>query len=335
MTDFELRPPERVNLADHNTGREHLSHSALGTFLACQQRYGWAYQHRLERAVTAAPLQLGRAFAHALEHGNPDEGERLLREDHADQVQLAAGNPWVTTPDPTQLEINATVVREAARAYLVLYGAHHQTREVELRARIRNPARGGRYSHTHDLLGRVDAVTEDFTTMIEDKLVGQIPRASLAARLRLDRQVSIGAYLIWRTTGTQVREVRYRMTLKPGIRQRKDETFDQYLARIATEYEQRPDHYLVEEIATREPEDFLRLEQELWTWVEQIREARRTGVWPRNTAACHDYGGCAFLPLCAREPGAMNEFREREQRDPRVSAPDAPSVRDEPIKEAA
>jgi hypothetical protein len=115
------------------------------------------------------------------------------------------------------------------------------------------------------------------------------------------------------------------MTLKPAIRQRQNETLDEYLQRIADDYQARPDFYLHEEIATREPDDYLRLEQELWTWCEQIREARRTDVWPRNTGACLDHGGCAFLALCAREPGAIHQFREREQQPP-VGAPAAQGV---------
>jgi hypothetical protein len=111
-----------------------------------------------------------------------------------------------------------------------------------------------------------------------------------------------------------VENVNYRMTLKPAIRQRQNESHDAYLDRIAEEYATRPDHYLVEEVATRSHDDFLRLEQELWEWAEQIRRARRVGVFPRNTGACHDFGGCKYLALCAGEPGAEHQFRVREDR---------------------
>ena len=130
----ELRPPEKINLAAQDTGRDHLSHSAIGTFLSCQQKHHWQYGERLEPAVTAAPLAVGRAFAHALEHGDPDTGERILREDAAIEAERADGNPWITAPDEETVDIQATIVREAARCYLNRYGQHEQTREVELRA---------------------------------------------------------------------------------------------------------------------------------------------------------------------------------------------------------
>lgn len=321
-----LRPPERVNLAGAETGRLHLSHSSLSTFLACEQRFFIHYERRLDPAVTVEPLAVGKAFAHALETGDPSGGAKLLRLHAEKEAERAAGNPWLTVPTENEVAKQAAIVGHAAQAYLAKYGSRGQTREVELRARIRNPAKGGRYSQTHDLVVRIDAVSNDLTALYEDKLVGQIPRASLAARVRLDRQVSIEAYMIWRCFGVLVDRIHYRLTLKPSIEQRvgrllKDgsrkgaETFAEYLARIGEEYATRPEHYLVEEVATRTPDDFLRLEHELWRWAEQVRSARRDGVWPRNTGACHEYSGCRYLAICAREPGAAHQYVVRPERD--------------------
>lgn len=315
QTDAVLRDPERINLAGEDTGRDHLSNYALGTLLTCQQQFAYHYEHRLSPAITKPSLADGRAFAHALEHNDPDAGEVYLREQAAVEKERAADSPWIVAPSDESIETEATVVREAARCYLNHYGAHDTTREVELRARIRNPAPNGRYSLTHDLMCRVDAVSADWLDLYEDKLVGQIPRKDFGQLVRLDRQVSIETYLIWRTQGVLVERVHYRMTLKPAIRQRKGESFDGYLERIAEEYATRPDHYLAEETAQRTEDDFLRLEREMWRWADQLRESRRDGTWPRNTGACRDYGGCRYLALCSNEPGAIEQFIERPRRD--------------------
>ena len=304
-----LRDPELVNLVGEETGRDHLSHSSLSTLLACQQRFHWHYDERLRPAVTKPSLALGRAFAHALEVNDPDEAYLMVKRDAEVEREAAEGNPWIVAPGEDEVAAGAQTAREAARCYLTAYGFHGTTREMELRARIRNPAENGRYSLSHDLLGRVDAVDLEHGVMIEDKLAGQVQRGNLASRLRLDRQVSIGCYLIWRCTGVEIREVQYRITLKPAIRQRKDEAHDDYLVRIAYEYHTRADHYLICEPVTRDRDDYLRLEQELWRWAETVRDARRDGVWPRNTAACLDYGGCSFLAACSREPGWEHQFQ--------------------------
>jgi PD-(D/E)XK nuclease superfamily len=311
MPEFVLREPECVNLAGENTGRDHLSHSGLSTLLGCQQRWFWHYEQRMRPAVTKTSLALGRAFAEALDAGDPDHAYHVVTADAEREREAAAGSPWVLLPAAEDVEVGAQIAREAARCYLGHYGTHDGTRELEMRARIRNPAERGRYSLSHDLLGRVDAADLENAVMVEDKLVGQVNRATLASRLRLDRQVSIGCYLIWRTTGVEVREVQYRVTVKPAIRRRQGESHDDYLVRIAHEYATRPEHYMVCEPVTRTTEDYLRLEQELWRWAETVRDARRDGVWPRNTGACMDFGGCQFLALCSREPGAELQYRQQ------------------------
>lgn len=305
-----LREPERVNLDGQDTGdRECLSHTRLGVFLACNQKYHWNYEQRLEPAVKKTSLQMGAAFAHALEHNDPQAGFQQVMRDHADQTAMYAGNPWVVVPDREAAEIAATTVLAASGAYLRHYGHTDTQREQTLRARIRNPATGA-YSRTFDVQARIDGLAD--TRLIEDKFVGQIDPAT-DRRLLLDRQVTLGCYLLWRCRGIEVSEVAYRMTKKPSIRRRQNESHNEYLERLVTDYIERPDFYLHEFTLTRTPDDFLRLEQELWTWCEQIRAARRDGVFPRNVAACSEFGGCPYLPLCCREPGALHQFAERER----------------------
>lgn len=311
---MRLYPPDLNNLhgTDTELGREHVSHSAIGAWNACREKYRWSRVEGLVPAVTRSSLSTGRAFAHALEHNSPSAGDVFLREQAYVEAEAARGNPWVLAPALEDVDVQATVAREAARAYLAAYGAHQEAREYEARVRIRNP-RTGYPCLTHDLVGRIDAVSRDYSLLIEDKLVGKVDHGTVQSRLWLDRQVTIGCYLIWRTTGVQVTEVKYRHTLKPSIRRRQNESHAEYLQRIAEDYARRPEFYLHEETLTRTPEDFLRLEVELWDWVEQIRGAKRAGVFTRNTGHCRDFGGCEYLPLCAREPGAAHQFVEREK----------------------
>lgn len=309
---FVLREPEIQNLHGTDTGRDHLSHSSIGTLLACEQRFNLHYEQGLRPAVTATPLALGRGFAEALAAGEPEIGFQVVLNEHLAEAEANRGNPWVTVRSHEEALEGATLVRAASRAYLDRYGQHGETRELELRARIRNPAQGGRYSQTHDLVARVDAVNVLAGVLIEDKLASSQSRVGLDRRVKLDRQVSIGTYLLWRCLGITTHEIRYRVTLKPSIRQRQNETHDQFLERLEDDYATRPDFYCHEEITSRTKVDFLRLERELWRWAERVRDNRRDGVYPRNVGACGDYGGCRFVAVCCDEPGALEQFRVQE-----------------------
>lgn len=311
-----LRPPERVNLDGTDTGdRDCLSHSRLGVFLSCQEKFNWHYEHRLEPAVKKPALTMGSAFAHALETGDPQAGFNQVIEERDALLLEHSGDPWIVIPSLESAEIDATIVLATAGAYLKRYGTQDVRREVTFRARIRNPQTGA-YSRTFDVQARVDGLTP--TGLVEDKLVGRIDHVT-ERKLILDRQVTLGCYMAWRCEGLDIHDVLYRMTKKPAIKRTQKETHDEYLARIVSDYAERPDFYLQEFRLERTPEDFLRLEHELWQWCSQIREARHAGVFPRNTASCSEYGGCKFLGLCTREPGARDQFVVRPERDQATS----------------
>jgi hypothetical protein len=307
-----LRPPECVNLAGTDTAdRDCLSHTRLGVFLSCQEKFRWKYVERLEPAVKSAPLTMGAAFAHATETGDPQAGYDMLVEERDALAIEYGGNPWIVVPTDQDAQLQATIVLAASTAYLERFGTRAR-REVEYRQRIRNPITGYP-SRSFDVMARVDGIDGD--VLIEDKLVSKV-EAATERTLLLDRQTTLGRYLHWRCTGETIREVRYRKTRKPQIKQRQNESFDAYCERIIDDYATRPEFYIFEWVLFRDSDDFLRLEHELWAWCEQIRAASRAGVFPRNSAACLDYGGCELLPLCTRRVGAINEFRVRETRDP-------------------
>jgi hypothetical protein len=284
------------------TGRQHLSHSSLGMQLACQRRYQHAYVDRLEPIRRKSSLSLGSAFAKAVELRQPAAGAELAdgRDEPLEQEEI------------DRLTVDMAIVESAAAAYLsryywddVVYGAHPAGRdknarvtEVEYLVRLRSPYTGA-YSNTFDLYGRADGVVDHglFLELTEDKLVGQIDAVSVK-KTRGDRQLSLGAYALWRVTGKPVRKVRKRFTKKPQIRQRKGESVAEFCERIRADYRERPDFYMHEETTFRDADDMLDVERSLWDWAEQRRAAARRGFWPMNTDRCHDYGGCDFLDIC-------------------------------------
>jgi hypothetical protein len=291
------------------TGRKTLSHSSIGTQLACLRRFGFAYEDRLELIARPAALSLGAAFAKALEHGDPGIGMQALAAER--EVHDQEDHDWLAK--------DMAVVGGAAKAYIDRYGeeavmgfvtgpgTRSYAREVEYLVRLRNPETG-HGSNTFDLHGRADGVIDhgDFLELVEDKLVGALT-AQMVKRVRLDRQVSLESYALWRITGKPVRKIRYRHTRKPSIKQRQNESVDDFCQRVLDDYESRPDFYLHEEVTFRDADDLLLIEQELWSWAKQRREAMRDSIWPRNVASCDDYGGCAFLPLCTARPDEMQD----------------------------
>jgi hypothetical protein len=274
------------------TGRQHLSHSSLGMQLACQRRYQHAYVDRLEPIRRKSSLSLGSAFAKAVELRQPAAGAAML---------AASRDEPLEQEDADRIVVDMAIVESAAAAYLSRYYFDEPApalTEVEYLVRLRSPYTGA-YSNTFDLHGRADGVVDHgaFLELAEDKLVGQIDAVSVK-KTRGDRQLSLGAYALWRITGKPVRKVRKRFTKKPQIRQRKGESVAEFCERIRADYRERPDFYMHEETTFRDADDMLDVERSLWDWAEQRRAAQRRGFWPMNTDRCHDWGGCDFLDIC-------------------------------------
>lgn len=298
-----LIPPDVQNLLDQEDreGRASLSHSSLNTQLACHQKYAYSYVDKIEPISKAAGLRLGGAFAKATETGDPADGV----------AKLSGEATILTQEDQDRLTIDCAVVTGAARAYLASYG-RRERREFGYRVRLRNPDTGA-YSRTFDLEGYADGLTEDWK-LIEDKFVGQIQAVAIK-RLKLDRQLALECYGIWRATGHEITDVSYRFTRKPSIKQRKGETVEQFAERVEADYEERPEFYLVEERIERSADDLVRIEAELWQWAAQRRDASRARIYPRNSSHCLDYGGCPYIPLCTGDPDAVHLYREKRKSD--------------------
>lgn len=306
MTGLELRPSDAINYAGQDTGREHLSHSMLTTLLNCARRFDFQYVQRLETLSRPRPLGMGAAYQKCIELQDPTVGGEMVRE----------GVRVMSQDDEDKLQVEEAIVEAAARLYLSLWPATPaEQREVEFRVRLRSPWTG-RPSNTFDLLGYADAVVDhgDWLELIENKFVGQINEVSIR-KLVLDRQISLECYGLWRATGKKVRKIDYRYVRKPTIRQKKTETIDEFRERVTADYQERPDFYSHQEDVFRTDEDLLRVETELWTWAEQLRQARRHGFFPRNSSHCSDFGGCPFLALCVGDPDASSLYRERPKRD--------------------
>jgi hypothetical protein len=339
VPDPILRPSDAVNLAGQETGREHLSHSRLNLFLACHEKYRLHYEERLEPIGGIDALSMGSAFQKAIELQDPEAGPLAL-DGYVPVENEAALHGWVYVPPAEPLHfhtqeaedkhrVNQAIVRAAAALYLRRWPAPvGETREFEYRVRLRNPW-SGHYSRTFDLLGYADGLIDRTALddarraslgnpnryeLVENKLSSNV-RAAAVQHLPLDRQLALARYGVWRATGRAVARVYYRWTKKPSIKQRQGETVDEYIDRIAEDYEARPDFYAIEEqpkfVGT---DDLLRIEMELWQWASQLREMRRSGFYARNTASCLTFGKCKYVELCSGDPDAHALYEQRAER---------------------
>ena len=96
--------------------------------------------------------------------------------------------------------------------------------------------------------GRWDAVYSDSQNklwLMENKTKGQIDEEGIMAHLPQDLQTMLYVHALQKHTGRRVEGVLYNVIRRPGLRQKKTETVDEYLERAFDDITNRPEYYFM------------------------------------------------------------------------------------------
>ena len=99
------------------------------------------------------------------------------------------------------------------------------------------------------------------------------------------------------------------------ILQTREETVNEYHARLLTELKSEPNDYFAQREIPRQDEALLEYMQDAWALSQQILYFRRSGLWPRNPSACTQFGTCEFFDLCSGRASVDGiRYAEKEKR---------------------
>lgn len=209
--------------------------------------------------------------------------------------------------------------------------------EAEFSAPLRHPV-SGRVIRGVRRAGKLDAIVRRRSTggvwMIEHKTTGGdiSPTSSYWQKLRLDPQISM-YYAGARSLGYEIEGCIYDVIQRPDARpltatpmekrkylkgreptatlpgvlyagQRdRDETIEEYQARLATKIGEAPEEYFARAEVVRLPEELAAFEADVYASARQAVAAATTrfgAMAPRNPDACHRFGrACDYYPICS------------------------------------
>jgi hypothetical protein len=218
--------------------------------------------------------------------------------------------------------------------------------EAEFRGPLLNPETGAA-SRTWERAGKLDAVVEvgGRVYVVEHKTTSEdiAPGGDYWQRLQIDAQVSnyvTGARLL----GFDVAGVIYDVIRKPAlepllatpVEQRKytkatakelprlyagqraeDESPEAFYDRLNATIGADLDAYYARALVVRLAEEEREAALDLWQTGQQIRDARRMNVWPRNADACVRWGRrCSFFGVCVGTESLDDPTRFRRVENP-------------------
>ena len=255
--------------------------SEMRLYQACPRK--WRYAH-VERRV---PL------------------ERSLAISRGTEVHLWLAAWWAGHGDDVELPADPV-----ARACCVGYGAYYggppkgvwQT-EVPFTATV-----GG-----EDVAGTLDALSLDSDEIVEHKTTGSpIEPGSPYWRQVVTCDPQVSMYLAAFPDATVVYDVIRKPALRP-LRAGKpnEETEDEYVSRMVSAMAEEPERYFQRAKVVRLEADHEAFERD----VVDVRRLMRTGVVPRNTSSCFDFGRrCEYFGACFEGANLSGpDFRDQDE----------------------
>lgn len=276
------------------------TNSSISTYKRCPYMYSLAYVLGLRPIRNAkGPLWFGSGLHLGLEVIN--KGGKLG--DALSQVQADMLSSRTFEPEQDVWE-DIIKVQELLIGYVQCYGASaRKPIYVEKKFHLPVIQQGAPHDAAHGVHigGKLDFVFEEAgLRYLEDhKTTGEDidPGADYWLKLLMDGQMSMYCYALMRM-GEQVDGVVYDLIHKPRIRVKKNETLDQFRARLREEIAGDKLKYFRRHETGRTTADLEAFERDLWEWVAHIYQARKAEHFPKNTEACLDPYRCQYFGVC-------------------------------------
>lgn len=258
-----------------------ISNSAIQTFKQCRRMYELRYVYDLVPVSTADALARGLAYHEGVEN--------LLKNDSK------------PIEDP---KIRAMV--EAFNIYIVpileYRGVKIQSVEEWFEYRVPNK----RKKKAHIVMGRTDATT-DRGLVVEHKTTSSLIDGAYWQRLEFDEQIM--SYML----ATKSRGVYYTVCVTPTIRQKQNETDDEFYERCLKWYSEDTERKIDVQLITKEPYELERFAKEQDRIITEIEKCKH---YYRNPGNCMKWGKmCEYAPICMNfDPNQEYiQFKKRER----------------------
>ena len=252
------------------------SHSSINTFKQCPMLFKYKYIDKLiPLADDNKNLSIGKAFHYGIEKQSSEEALKMM---DSDEFFMTEEN-----------ETNKVIVMAMVDAFLEKYPEsktwiHEQTMTYKLLDE----------STEDDFVLIIDGLEEheDGYYIIELKTASTI-NDSYVKKLDFIDQPNRYYYVAERVLGKPILGIKYYVVKKPMLRQKKDETVEQFRARLVERIKEDDSTMKFELFRTKE-----QIEDCIEDTKYDMRMINATTRYTKNLCNCSLYGTCPYIDLC-------------------------------------
>jgi len=277
-----------------------MSHSKKSTWKTCRRKFWLQYGQGLSKREQPTYFVFGRIFHEEIERfylkGRKCKESLLVkRVTKRIERELKSGEGLTPAYVDALWKMHATLCG-MIRGYARTYKKKDRVYTVDATEWTFNvPVENTLWSYT----GIVDlkATKKKKKYLWDHKTTSQMDSKSVL-KMSIDKQLMGYAYAEKITTGKAPDYVMYNIIKKPGIRLKKDESDDQFLARVEDEYLSDPNKYFHREVIKVSNDKIKEFEEDFRQVTADIEDTIKNGRWYQDESRCLEYGGCPFLELC-------------------------------------
>ena len=265
-----------------------LTNSQIQTWLSYRRYYKFAYMDLLKATEPSPALRIGSAIHCALQHwylsSNCDNSIIRFYDD------VIAESLITDIALDESIEAEKSLVSNILNGYKNCY-ANEKITVLETEKTIRTKIADNTW-----FAGKVDMIAEvDGRKWLFEHKTTSVLGDNYFNKLAIDPQVTGYLYLVTRKH-PDVCSVIYNVLRKPSIRQKKNETVDEFSQRMRDDYIKRPEFYFQQQEVVRNDRELAEFPEYVKNIAQEIRYHRN--FFPRNPSRCNLYGGCLFRSLC-------------------------------------
>ena len=273
------------------------SHSKINCFKQCPKMYEYKYIDKLDPIGSKEALNIGKSVHKGIELGSSDGALEYMEQEKFFTDEKA--------------ETNKALVLAMVDAYLERWGNEKMIHEVEFRLPLKENC---------ELLGYIDGIIEeDEGYWLEETKTASLVNADYIDKLQYTDQITkylLAIRELKEQLGLDVNKpvlgIKYRVLRKPMIRQKKDESIDQFRKRLVEKFTDEADDYVFEFILNRTDEELDECKEDLLEDINQIESAKR---FTKTLSSCSMYGRCPYMELCMKQENARLLYVERKKEE--------------------
>lgn len=288
---------------------EHVFVSYINYFNECKRKAYYMFVRNLEPRYANNAFFVGSAFHKGIQvfyDGFPPEEVLDMTDEWMDEY---LGDTFIKPEEEPKIEKQRATVIGMLTAYMNHYGKRDKWEvigtEQSMSVRLKEL--------DVDMIGTIDLLYHNLRKDPEVPRIADHKSASAVSlsagyfeRLAIDLQVNMYPILSKLCLNLDIRTVNYNVVMKPTIRPRQAETYDEFLDRIIEEYVSDPKKYFFRKSIVIKSKnidesfkDFVGCATDIASKYTTENTAYDKDNWPRNTKACfNSYGRCPYFNLC-------------------------------------